>query len=152
MKSIKSKHYVDTVIYSIDMIIRNLKIELKKQIDSLNMGITSEQFIVLDTIYCYKNIYQQKLSEILCKDKSNTMRILSVLTDKNLITKDVSKVNNRLVNILKITEEGKNLVDKYMPTVKNILKDKCLNISDEDVDNLHVLSQKFQNKLTINIK
>lgn len=151
MKNIKSNHYIDTVIYSIDMIIRNLKSELKQRIDSLNMGITSEQFVVLDTIYYYEGIYQQKLSEILFKDKSNTNRIVSVLEEKCLISKDVSKINNRLVNILNITPEGKKLIDKYMPTIKNIIKDICKNITDEEIDNLHILSTKFQNELTLNI-
>ena len=79
MKEIKVNHYVDTAIYSVDMIIRTLKSELKQKVDKLGMGITSEQFVVLDTIRCYDNIYQQTLSEILMKDKSNTTRIIKVL-------------------------------------------------------------------------
>ena len=150
MKNLKPKHYIDTVVYSIDMIIKNIKAELRQKVDGLNMDITSEQFVVLDTISCHKNIYQQKLSEILYKDKSNTNRLISVLLEKGLITKDVSKNNNRLVNVLNISEKGQELLDKYMPQAKEILRDICSNLSDEDVDNLHVLSKKFQKELNLN--
>ena len=85
MLDIKKEHYKDTVIYSIDMIIRGLKNELKQKLDTLELGITGEQFVVLDTISAFNNIYQQKLSKIIMKDKSNTNRILKVLEQKGLI-------------------------------------------------------------------
>lgn len=151
MKEIKVNHYIDTAIYSVDVIIRTLKIELKKQIDKLGMGITGEQFVVLDTIRCYENIYQQKLSEILMKDKSNTTRIIKVLEEKELITRVAGNANNRLVYKLNITEKGKELVDKNMPTIKNIITKIFANITDEEIDILHSLSKKFQNDLSANI-
>ena len=40
MKEIKVNHYVDTIIYSVDMILRLLKSELKQKIDNLKIGIT----------------------------------------------------------------------------------------------------------------
>ena len=147
MKNFKSKHYTDTVIYSIDMIIKSLKSELKQRVDNLNMGITSEQFVVLDTIYNNESIYQQQLSEILSKDKSNTTRIISVLLEKGLISKDVSKSNNRLVNVLNITKKGKDLVDYYIPPIKDMIREICKNITDEEIDMLHALSNKFQKDL-----
>ena len=149
MKNIRPEHYVDTVIHSIDIIIKNVKAELRQRADELDMGITSEQFVVLDTISANKDIYQQKLSEILYKDKSNTNRIISVLLEKGLITKDVSSINNRLVNVLNISKKGQELIDKFMPKAKEIVRDICSNITDEDVDNLHILSSKFEKILTL---
>ena len=82
MIDIKKEHYIDTIIYSIDKIIKGVKFQLKQKLDALDIGITSEQFVVLDTISCFEDIYQQKLSEIIMKDKSNTNRILKVLEEK----------------------------------------------------------------------
>ena len=149
MKNIRPEHYVDTVIHSIDIIIKNVKAELRQRADELDMGITSEQFVVLDTISANKDIYQQKLSEILYKDKSNTNRIISVLLEKDLITKDVSSIYKSLVNVLNISKKGQELIDKFMPQAKEIVRDICSNITDEDVDNLHVLSSKFEKILTL---
>lgn len=150
MKDIKSKHYVGTAIYSVDTIIRTLKQELKQQFDKLNLGITSEQFVVLDTIYCYENIYQERLSSILMKDKSNTTRILKILESKNLITKTAKKINNRLVYCLNITDEGKKLTDETMPEIKKYITSVFKSVTDEETEVLYSLSKKFRNDLSKN--
>ena len=152
MKEIKRNHYVDTVIYSVDMIIKNLKAELKHRIDKLDLGITGEQFVVLDTVSYYENIYPQKLSDILMKDKSNTTRMIQILVDKGLLIKEAGKSNNRLVYILKITDKGKKLVDDNMPKIKKYITEIFENISDEEIELLHKMSTKFETALTDNIK
>ncbi len=152
MKEIKLNHYVDTVIYSIDMIIKNLKTKLKHRIDKLNLGITGEQFVVLDTVSYYDNIYPQKLSEIMLKDKSNTTRMIQILVDKGLIIKEVGKVNNRLVYQLKITPEGKKLVEDNMPKIKKYITEIFANIPDEEIELLHKMSRQFETALSNNIK
>ena len=151
MLEIKAKHYIDTVIYSIDKIIKSLKSELKQKVDSLNIGITGEQFVVLDTICCHPNIYQQELSEILMKDKSNTTRILGVLEKEGLITRSVGKNKNRLVNLLKVTDKGAKLVSENMPKIKEFITDIFKHINDGEIQTLHALSKKFQTDLFANI-
>ena len=151
MKEIKLNHYVDTVIYSADMIIRNLKNELKRRIDRLDLGITGEQFVVLDTVSYYENMYPQKLSDIMMKDKSNTNRMIKVLVDKGLLTKEVGKNNNRLVYLLKVTDRGKKLVDDNMPLIKKYITEIFENISDEEIELLHSMSTKFEKALAKNL-
>lgn len=151
MREIKKNHYVDTLIYSADLIIRTFKAELRQRVDNLNMGITSEQFVVLDTICLYENIYPQKLSEILAKDKSNTTRILKVLEQKEFIVKTASNSNNRLVYLLRATDKGKQIIQKNMPIIKGCITDILSNITDNEIDTLHKLAQKFQKDL-LNIK
>ena len=141
------EHYVDTVIYAIDKIIRGLKAELRQKVESLNLGITSDQFFVLDTICCYENIYQQKLSEIIMQDKSNTTRIIKTLEQKNLVTREYGNVNNRLVYFLKVTDEGKKIIKENMPKIKQFITDIFKNITDSEIEVLHTLSEKFQTDL-----
>ena len=148
MKEIKANHYVDTIIYSVGIILRVLKGELKQKIDNLKIGITGEQFIVLDTICCYKDIYQQKLSDIIMKDKSNMTRILRVLEEKGLIQRDVGNVNNRLVYFLRPTEKGQKIVEDNMPKIKIFITAIFENITDEEIELLHKLSTKFQKDLS----
>ena len=150
MIKITKKHYVDTIIHSIDTIIKGLKLELKQKLDKQNIGITSEQFVVLDTIAYHENIYQQKLSEILMKDKSNTTRIIKVLTDKELITKEVGSVNNRLVYTLKITDKGRKIVEENIPIMKEYIAEIFTHITNEEIELLHSLSRKFKKDLIEN--
>lgn len=148
MIDITKEHYVDTVIYSIDKIIKGLKIELKNKLETLNIGITGEQFIVLDTICGTENIYQQQLSEIIMKDKSNTNRILKILEQKGLIKKEYGNVNNRLVYFLKVTNEGRKIVEENMPKIKQFITEIFKNINNSEIEILHKLSNKFQADLS----
>ncbi len=149
MIDIKKEHYVDTIIYSVDRIIKGLKTELKNKLETLDIGITGEQFIVLDTIYGRKNIYQQQLSEIIMKDKSNTNRILKILEEKGLIKKEYGNVNNRLVYFLKVTEKGKKIVEENMPKIKQFITEIFKNIDNSEIEILHNLSHKFQHDLSL---
>ena len=148
MLDIKVNHYVDTVIFSVDMILRKLKNELKQKIDNLQIDVTGEQFIVLDTICSFKDIYQQKLSELIMKDKSNMTRIIHALEEKNLITREAGNVNNRLVYFLRITEHGKKIVEETMPKIKVFITEIFENITDDEIELLHKLSRKFQTDLS----
>ncbi len=148
MINIKKEHYVDTIIYSVDRIIKGLKIELKNKLETLNIGITGEQFIVLDTICGTENIYQQQLSEIIMKDKSNTNRILKILEQKGLITKEYGNVKNRLVYFLKVTDEGRKIVEDNMPQIKQFITEIFKNIDNSEIEILHKLSRKFQADLS----
>ncbi|MBR1373666.1 MarR family transcriptional regulator, partial [bacterium] len=130
MIKIKTEHYVDTIIYSIDKIMKNLKSELKQKIEKLDIGITAEQFVVLDTISGFDKIYQQQLSEIIMKDKSNINRILKILENKGLIEREYGNANNRLVYFLKVTPNGKKLVTDNMPTIKQYIEDIFKNIDN----------------------
>ena len=149
MIDIQKDHYVDTVIYSIDKIIKGLKAELKNKLETLNIGITGEQFIVLDTICGKENIYQQQLSEIIMKDKSNTNRILKILEQKGLITKEYGNVKNRLVYFLHVTEKGKKIVEDNMPKIKQFITEIFKNINNDEIEVLHKLSHKFQADLSL---
>lgn len=148
METIKKEHYIDTTIHKADVLVRALKSELKKEIENLDIGITSEQFAVLDTIRAYENIYPEKLSKVLIKDKSNTTRILKVLEQKGFIKREISKENNRLIYILKTTETGDKILKETMPKIKKFITDIFANITDQEIDNLHTLADKLQKDLS----
>jgi DNA-binding MarR family transcriptional regulator len=86
------------------------------------------------------------------KDKSNTTRMIQILVDKGLITKVVGKVNNRLVYQLKITKQGKKLVDDNMPKIKKYITEIFANIPDEEIELLHKMSRQFETALSDSIK
>lgn len=115
-------HYTDLVIHKIEKVIKGLKTELNQYINSLNLGITAEQWVVLDTISAGTNVCQQDVAEALSKDKSNIKRIVEILEKKELITRMVGKKNNRLVNYLYITDNGKSLLDENIEKIKSFLE------------------------------
>ena len=70
----------------------NLEIFAKQKFE-----ITPEQFIVLSMLSEDIPLHQNKLCELLCKNKANMASILSILEKKELIEKNLKlKLKNRL--------------------------------------------------------
>ncbi len=132
MHRIKVNHYKDLVIYAIEQVIKNLNQDIAQYISTLNLNITAEQLLVLDTIYCCDNICQQDIAKILSKDKSNIKRIVEILEKNGLITREAGKKNNRLVNYLSITNEGKELIDNNIDKIKDYMEKLFEPVTEEE--------------------
>jgi DNA-binding MarR family transcriptional regulator len=143
MSKIKANHYTETLIYTIDLTLKKLKIELNQYISSLPPHITSEQFAVLDTIYDKANICQQDVAKILMKDKSNIKRLVEILEEKAYLTRNIGRKNNRLVNYLTISAGGKDVIDANMPKIKQYLEQRLQHISYDELAQLKNIIAKI---------
>ena len=146
MNRIKVDHYVDLLIYSIEQVIRGMKSEMNQYINGLDLGITAEQFLVLDTIDSGKDVCQQDVAYILAKDKSNIKRIVEILETKGLITRIMGKKNNRLVNYLAVTDDGKKLIKENIQKVKDFMETVFSGVTSEEEQILKGLVTKLRNK------
>lgn len=142
---IKVNHYVDLLMFSIEQVIRGMKSDMNQYINSLNLGITAEQFLVLDTIDSGNNICQQDVADLLGKDKSNIKRIVEILEQKELITRVAGKKNNRLVNYLVITDNGKRLIKENIDKVKKFMEKVFSVISEDEELYLKQIVKKLKN-------
>ncbi len=140
----KEMHYTDTLMYSIDKTLKNIKFNLNQYILEA-AKITAEQFAVLDTIYVNENICQQDVAVILSKDKSNIKRIVEILEKSGYITRQTGRKNNRLVNYLNITKSGEELIENNINDIRNYMKNFLGNITDEEVCCLEKIVLKLQN-------
>lgn len=129
---------------------RAIKVKNINLFSSLGFEITPEQFVVLDTLDKNVSMNQTELCEALYKDKSNMTRILSILSDKELIEK-APVVDKKLVNKVEITAKGKKLRDKIAPVLSNAHKEYFSNISASDICTcFKVLSQIQENLIEEN--
>ncbi len=142
---IKVNHYVDLLMFSIEQVIRGMKSDMNQYINSLNLGITAEQFLVLDTIDSGNSICQQDVADLLGKDKSNIKRIVEILEQKELITRVAGKKNNRLVNYLVITDNGKRLIKENIDKVKKFMEKVFSVISEDEELYLKQIVKKLKN-------
>ena len=94
-----------------------------------NFEITPEQYMVLNMIDDDNPPSQNKLCKLLCKDKSNMTRIISVLEEKNLITKE----SNERSNVIKITDKGRKLRAQITPIMQESRKNYLKDISQDDM-------------------
>lgn len=122
-----------------------MKSDMNQYINSLNLGITAEQFLVLDTIDSGNSICQQDVADLLGKDKSNIKRIVEILEQKELITRVAGKKNNRLVNYLVITDNGKRLIKENIDKVKKFMEKVFSVISEDEELYLKQIVKKLKN-------
>lgn len=98
-----------------------------------NFEITPEQFVVLSVVTENNSLHQNSLCEMLCKDKANMARILSVLENKGLIEKSRRVANKKQVNKIDITEKGKQLKNKIAPVIAASRDQYLKDISEDDM-------------------
>lgn len=119
--------------------VHNLEVYAKN-----NFEITPEQYLVLNILKDDENLNQNNLCKLLCKDKSNMTRLISVLEEKGLIEKNSN--NKKFANIIKITEKGKLLRSEITPIMLKSRKHYLREISQDDMYTcIKVLTQIQEN-------
>ena len=122
--------------------VHNLDLYAKHEFD-----ITPEQYLVLNMVNDDENLTQNKLCKLLYKDKSNMARLVSVLEEKELITKTSKTENGKLANIIKITDKGRELRAKITPVMKTSRQNYLKDISQDDMYTCIKVLQQIQNNL-----
>lgn len=124
---------------------RAIKVHNLELYSKNNFEITPEQYIVLNILKDDENLSQNRLCELLYKDKSNMTRLISVLEEKGLITKETSE-NTKQANVIKITDKGRKLRAEITPVMSESRKNYLKDISQDDMYAcIKVLSQIQKN-------
>lgn len=142
------KYLIPNEIVSTAILIKVLTLRCFCQYD---FEITPEQFVILDTIFKNKEIYQRQIGELIGKDRANVTRLLNILEEKKLITKTISS-NGRQINKILITQKGKDLRNKIEPIINKVRKAYLDNISQEELLNCFHTLNKIKNNISTNIK
>ena len=111
--------------------------------------ITPEQYLVLNMIKDDENLSQNKLCELLYKDKSNMTRLISVLEEKGLIIKEPQE-NGKQANIIRITDKGRKLRAEITPVMLKSRKKYLRDISQDDMYTCIKVLNKIQENLNQN--
>lgn len=129
---------VINLIYTYNWVTEKIKVHLDKY------DITSQQFNILRILrgagvpLSTLQIRQRMLDKM-----SDTSRIVDRMVRKNLVTKTISSVDKRLVDV-EISESGKKLLDKLDERQDEM--DAVLdNISIEEAQTLNLLLDKIRN-------
>ena len=148
-------HYTDTIFYQVELTAKYCKLLGVQVFEQFNVGITVEEFSVLDTLISQQELCQRDLAKLILKDRANTGKLLDSLEKKGLISRKLAIKNNRPVKIIDITESGRKKVadatDKIRPHY-HIIKDRINNSDLARVgDLLKELREILQDSLKIQI-
>lgn len=114
----KTEHFTDTLYYDLEKTVRLFRCFSNEFFKRLDLELTSDEFITLDTILYNSGICQRDLAKLILKDRATTGRLLDSLEEKKLITRFIDMKNNRLVRKMGVTEEGKVVFDRIQAKLK----------------------------------
>ena len=100
------EHFRDTIFYQIELTAKYCKKLGAQVFEQYNVGVSVEEYAILDTLLCEKELCQRDLAKLILKDRANTGKLLDGLEQKGLITRRLSMKNNRPVKLIEITEKG----------------------------------------------
>lgn len=108
--------------------------------------ITPEQMTVLAALIDHDGMYQRQISAITLKDRPNITRIINILEKMGLVTRKPD-VNKRKIYKIFITEDGRKVFDKVIPTALELCQKTIEGVPEEDLRITLKVLQKFKENL-----
>ncbi len=111
-----------------------------------NFEITPEQLMVLSALIDHDGLYQRQLGMITLKDRPNITRIINILEKMNFVTRKPD-VNKRKIYKIFVTDEGKNVVKKVMPTALELWENIVDGVDEDELEITLKVMNKFKENL-----
>ncbi len=140
----KCLHYTDTLNYEIEQVARLLRLISVRVFEQLEIDVTPDEYVALDTILCNSGICQRDLAKLILKDRANTGRILDSLEEKGLITRFIDTKNNRLVKKMGLTESGVKKIHQINKKIEGFINSSKRKLTDEELENIHSSLKKLR--------
>lgn len=148
MKENEDCHYTESIIYLMEQTVVYCKIMGAQFCSQMNIGITIDQFAMLDALYTNKDVCQRDLSKIVLKDRSNTGRILNILEEHGFVTRIAETKGKRLVKKVYITDKGKKIIEDYHSKLHAAFHSLFDDVSDEEIEAMRTTLNKLKSSLS----
>ncbi len=126
------------------------KIFALQRFAAMGHEITPEQFTVLAALAENNGMFQRQIGTYTLKDRPNITRIINILEKMELVTR-ISDVEKRKVYKIYITEKGKEVYSKVLPTVLDIWSATVKNISENEISTTLQVLEKIRKNLEGNL-
>ncbi|WP_082233122.1 MarR family winged helix-turn-helix transcriptional regulator [Halobacillus massiliensis] len=116
---------------------------IKSKLEPYNLA--PEQNLIMMLLWENDGLSQNKLADLLGKDKTNIARMASNLEKKGFIRRNYSKEDRRSLQLY-LTDSGVKLKDKVIPVAEAFNKTVTEKISEEEIIELdRILTKMVQN-------
>ena len=140
-------HYTDSIHYELEQTSRLMNMLTNQLFKKLELSITFDEYIALDTVSINVGICQRDLAKLILKDRANTGRILNELEQKGFITRFIDTKKNILVKKMGITKNGLTELNNINNKIKTYLSNVTKRIPPEDVDKVRDILRAFRLEL-----
>lgn len=107
--------------------------KLHRSFRKLSIDITPEQWTVLYYLWSRDGVTQQELCNVTFKDKPSMTRLIDNLEKQQLVIRTPG-VKDRRINLIHLTDKGRELEDSTKPLVSAIMRTALEGFSDSEVE------------------
>ena len=123
--------YSECLQYEIEKTARMLQLSAKITfMKTIKLGITHDEFLILDTLINNPDISQSDLSKLVLKGRSHTSKIIVSLEKKEYLTRTQSTKNGKMIYNMIVTDNGLKLYNKALLVLKNEIEFWNKNLGD----------------------
>ena len=116
-----------------------------------NINLTPEQFLVMDWLWKEQPISQQRIAEVIQKDKNSVTKFIDSLEKKNLVFRTVDKEDRR-INKIALTQEGADMELMTIEVAIDFMNDVVKGIDENDLKTFVKVSLQMKDNLEKNEK
>jgi len=127
LKTSVHEHFTDTIFYQIELTAKYCKLLGQQVFEKFNVGLTLEEYSVLDVLMVNGALCQRDIAKLILKDRANTGKLLDSLAEKNYVERELTVKNNRPVKLVQITDKGVKKMDEVANKVRphyNLVREK----------------------------
>lgn len=130
----------DITFYTIDKAIKTYRIYAQKKLRENGFKITIDQWIIIKSILENPGISQQDLGEKVFKDNASVTRIIELLVKSKYLEREINQ-NDRRKSNLRVTEEGKSIIEKVQNLV---LQNRKMALNGISIEHLEILNETLK--------
>lgn len=143
----KSEEQLNNVVnFLLEQTVRQMRGYAQRQLDTLQTGITVDQWVILKIIEERKQISQVELAQVSQKDTASITRILDLLQKKGLIQR-IDDEYDRRKYMISLTGEGTEFVMRNLPFINRIRGQIIQGLSQEEIQALKGILDKIRQNL-----
>lgn len=129
----------------IDRTLKIIKANYLKAFREAGVDITTEQWVILDSLYRENGVSQNELANDSFKNAPTVSRIIDLLCKKGLTRRLKVKDDRRRYEI-SLTAAGKEVYEKALPAVIELRKRGWNGLTDKDYDDfMRIMDKIFRN-------
>ena len=143
----KSNEELNNVVnFLLEQTVRQMRGYAQRQLDTLQAGITVDQWVLLKIIEERKQISQVELAQVSNKDTASITRILDLLQKKGL-TQRIDDEYDRRKYMISLTGDGEVFVRQNLPFVNEIRNQIVRGLSTDEIQTLKGVLEKIRSNL-----
>jgi DNA-binding MarR family transcriptional regulator len=97
------------VFYKLDKAIKTYRQMAQRRMNDAGLGVTIDQWLVLNAIHDQPGISQGEIAQKVFKDAASVTRIIDLLIEKKFLLRESHSTDRRRYELV-LTKEGKNLM------------------------------------------